>query len=65
MFSDTALACFHNSNSSTSRQLPAELSLSPLSPARPGLLGALEMGWGLRGFPLGSWSRCSPEPRRS
>lgn len=50
MFSDTALACFHNSNASTSRQLPAELSLSPLSPARPGEPGALAMGWRLRGF---------------
>lgn len=65
MFSDTALACFHNSNASTSRQLPAELSLSPLSPARPGELGALAMGWRLRGFPLGSRPRCSPEPRCS
>lgn len=61
MFSDTALACFHNSNASTSRQLPVELSLTPLSPARPGGLGALAMGWLLRGFPLGSRPRCSPE----
>lgn len=60
MFSDTALACFHNSNASTSRQLPVELSLSPLSPARPGELGALAMGWRLRGFPLGSRPQCSP-----
>lgn len=61
MFSDTALACFHNSNASTSRQPPAELSLTPLSPARPGEPGALAMGWRLRGFPLASRPRCSPE----
>lgn len=47
MFSGTALACFHNSNASTSRQLPAELSLTPLSPARPG------NGLATAGLPVG------------
>lgn len=45
MFSDTALACFHNNNASTSRQLPAEPSPASAEPglrpppASPGALG--------------------------
>lgn len=36
MFSDTALACFHSNDASTSRQLPAAQSSAPSSACSPG-----------------------------